>query len=458
MKTGFEDLEKMIIGSMVNLSDMSGKQAQKAFNMLKPGMFTNPNHRLMFDYISRLVKANKHLGAIEINSMLENDNSYQEGFTYFLEITRQNTTTANLVGYCRDLRDRAQKRFAMSKLSDVLMELQDDNFDRTSEIMAGLGSFVDEFVSKRTDEGGLKHISDILPKFLEQVDQRQGDPDSFKGMTTGIEQLDDLLYPKYVRQGTLLVVGARPKMGKTMLLNKIANHCTIELGLACPIFSMEMLEEEVVERAIADESGISSNIFYSGGTDSDWGFVSEATSRLNKSNMYICDDAGMTLAQIKSQCRQVARRHQIGFICIDYFTLMTAEKADRNDLGYGLITKGLKALAKELKCCVVLLTQLNRGLENRSNKRPMPSDSRDTGQIEQDADYWLGLYRESVYNKDVGEDYKGYTELELRLNRHGGTGTAYLNMNKGRFEEISVNDYAKMDHNLQQGEQDNELN
>lgn len=446
MKTAIKDLERMIIGAMTNLSDMSGKQAQIAFNMIKPNMFTEPTHRLMFEYISRVVKANRHIDAMEINSMLESDNTYHESFTYYLEIVRNNKTKANLLGYCKDLRERAQKRFALSKISDVLMELQDDHQDRTNEIIAGLGSFVDEFVSKRSDDAGLKHISDILPKFMEQVDNRMNDPESFRGMTTGIEQLDNILYPKLVREGTLMVVGARPKMGKTMLLNKLANHCAVELGLACPIFSMEMLEDEVVERSISDESGVSSNIFYQGGSDSDWGKVADASARLQKSNMYICDKAGMTLGEIRAQCRTVARKHKIGFICVDYLTLMEAEKADRNDLGYGLITKGLKALAKELKCCVVLLTQLNRSLEGRANKRPMPSDSRDTGQIEQDADYWLGLYRESVYNMNVSEDHKGYTELELRLNRHGRGGTCYLNMNQGRFEEITVEKYALMDH------------
>lgn len=457
MKTAIKDLERMIIGAMIQLSDMSGKQAQMAFNMIKPNMFTDPDNRIIFDYISRLVKGNKHLDPMEINSLVENDNSYQQGFTYLPELVRNNRTTANLVEYCRDLRKRAQKRFAVSTLSNALMELQDDHSDRTDEIMGGLGSFVDDFISKRSDQKGLVHISDIMPKFLEQSEKRLTNPDSFKGMTTGIEQLDALLYPKLTRGGTLMIVGARPKMGKTMLLNKIANHCAIRLGLACPIFSMEMLEDEVVERSISDESGINSNIFYKGGHDSEWGAVSDATSRLNKSNLYINDKAGLTLSEIKSQCRQVARKHKIGFICIDYLTLMEGEKAERNDLAYGLITKGLKALAKELECCVLLLTQLNRGLESRQNKRPMPSDSRDTGQIEQDADYWLGLYRESVYNKDVPEGFKGYTELELRLNRHGNTGTCYLNMNNGRFEEISVNDYAKMDHQTKIKEQEGDL-
>jgi replicative DNA helicase len=453
MKTATRDLERMIIGSMVNLSDMSGKQAQKAFGMIKVNMFSDPNNRLIFDYITRLVKSNKHLDTMEINSLLENDNSYQEGFTYFPEIVRNNRTTANLIEYCRDLRKRAQKRFALSKLSDALIELQDDHNDRTDEIMAGLGSFVDEFISKQSDEKGLVHISDIMPKFIKQSMERFENPESFRGMTTGIEQLDNLLYPKMVRKGTLMVVGARPKMGKTMLLNKIANHSAIGLNKATIIFSMEMLQDEVVERAIADESKIGTEIFYSGAkSEHEWGVIGEVTSRLKSSNLYINDQAGLTLAQIKSQSRSVAKRHSVGFICIDYLTLMEGEKAERNDLSYGIITKGLKALAKELECCVLLLTQLNRGLENRANKRPMPSDSRDTGQIEQDADYWLGLYRESVYNKDISDDYKGFTELELRLNRHGNTGTCYLNMSKGSFNEIDVNEYAKMDHQIKQNE------
>jgi len=447
MKTSDTELEKMVLGGLMILSDLSGDIGSKCLNIIKPNMITDINHKIIYENIRKITLSGRVIEIIELSESVTKDNSYRQNWTYVGEVYKNTGSAANLLNYCVELKSRAQTRFAVNKLNETLVMLTNNGEKDVNGIMGGLGSFVDEFVNKRSDGNGLKHISEIMPNFLDTVNDRFENPDKFKGMTTGVKQLDNILYPKMVRPGTLFVVGARPKMGKTMLLNKIANHSAIELKLATPIFSMEMLEEEVVERAIADESGLSSDIFYNGtSVQSDWGVIGETTSRLNKSNLYINDKAGLTLAEIKSQCRSIARKHKVGYILVDYLTLMESEKAERNDLGYGLITKGLKSLAKELKCCVVLLTQLNRGLESRSNKRPMPSDSRDTGQIEQDADYWVGLYRESVYNDNVPEDMKGYTELEVRLNRHGGVGKCYLNMDKGSFREIELNQYALMDH------------
>ena len=457
MRTSDFDLERLVIGGLVELSDISGETGQKAFSMVKAGMFLDPDHRIIFENITKIVKSNKVIEIIELNSMVESDHSYQQGFTYLPSLIKDNRSFANLLGYCRTIRERAQKRFAITKLSGALMELNDDHNDNTKSIMSGLGSFVDEFVSKQSNEQGLRHITDIMPKFLDAVENRLEDPDKFAGHTSGFDQLDNIMGVKKLKKGSLFVVGARPKMGKTMFKSKMVNHFAVDLNTAVLDYSMEMLEEEVVERAIADNSGVSTDIFYKGGKDSDWGLVSDATSRLNKSNLYINDKTGLTLGEIKAQARMVHRKHPVGLVAIDYLTLMKAEKAERNDLAYGEITKGLKGLAKELQCVVLLLTQLNRGLESRQDKRPMPSDSRDTGQIEQDCDYWLGIYRESVYNENVPENMRGYTEVELRLNRHGGTGKAFLNMNCGRFEEVSLQDYARMDHMTKNNIQEEEL-
>ncbi|HHH0529237.1 TPA: DnaB-like helicase C-terminal domain-containing protein, partial [Yersinia enterocolitica] len=157
-------------------------------------------------------------------------------------------------------------------------------------------------------------------------------------------------------------------------------------------------------------------------------------------NLYIDDTPGLSLSHIVSECRRIKReRGVVGMVLVDYLTLMTAEKADRNDLAYGMITKGLKNLAKELDCVVVLLTQLNRDLEKRVNKRPQPSDSRDTGQIEQDCDYWLGIYREGAYDENANQQD---TELLLRLNRHGSGGVVFVEQRHGAIYDCNQ-DQAK---------------
>ena len=197
------------------------------------------------------------------------------------------------------------------------------------------------------------------------------------------------------------------------------------------MFSLEMPDKQILERMIGQASGVNTDIFYRGaGRDEEFAIANARLAEMVESqNLYIDDTPGASLSHIIAECRRIKReRGKVGMVLVDYLTLMAAEKADRNDLAYGLITKGLKNLAKELDCVVVLLTQLNRELEKRANKRPLPSDSRDTGQIEQDCDYWLGIYREGAYDENYPQ---GDTELLLRLNRHGSGGVVFCEQRNG---------------------------
>lgn len=453
MLNNLYDTERLLLGCFMLINDCSGTTAQKALKMLKPKMFAEPAHQVLFENIRKMVNSNLSVDFMALADMCDKDNSFKfDGMAYVGEIYRNTTSGANIVNYAAMIRKNAQKRFAVNKLHETLANLSDSDDSQLESIIGGLNTFTDELLSKSSSDNGIRHISEMTDGFLEAADNRINNPEKFAGYNTGISQLDDLLGFKKLRKGTLMVIGARPKMGKSMFLTKITNHFALTEKKATLVYSMEMLNEEVIERTITDDSGVGSEIFYRGAkSDNDWARVGKTISELNSSNMYINDTSGITLEQIKREARNIHKKHEVGIIAVDYLTLMTAEKAERNDLSYGIITKGLKALAKELKCVVLMLTQLNRNLESRMDKRPMPSDSRDTGQIEQDCDYWLGLYRESVYNDKVSDNQKGYTELGLRLNRHGNTGTSYLNMDGGRFIELDKEKYALMDHaiNLQ---------
>ena len=256
--------------------------------------------------------------------------------------------------------------------------------------------------------------------------------------STGIESLDDVLGVKKMRRGSLVGVGARPKMGKSAFMMLIANHFALELNEPVALFSMEMPSVEIAERAMTSRSTVNPAEFYRKGISNESGGRRDmALNELMNSNMFVDDGAALTIGHIQRESRKLRKdKGKIGLICVDYLTLMEAEKADRNDLAYGMITKALKNLAKELNCVVLMLTQLNRGLENRPDKRPMPSDSRDTGQIEQDVDLWIGLYKESVYDEEISDG--GLTELLVRLNRHGGTGTGFVEMREGFHVPVTM--------------------
>lgn len=237
-------------------------------------------------------------------------------------------------------------------------------------------------------------------------------------------------------------------MGKTTLYSQMAINCAVRERKPALMFSLEMPDDQILEKIIGQKSGVNPDIFYmpapdsdpedsayDGDYDGDFNRAIETAGRLRELDMLFIDDTpGMSLAHIVSECRKIKRQKGcVGMVLVDYLTLMTAEKADRNDLAYGMITKGLKSLAKELGCVVVLLTQLNRDLEKRVNKRPLPSDSRDTGQIEQDCDYWVGVHREGAFDDTIPA---WETELLLRLNRHGKTGTVYCDQRNGAIYDI----------------------
>ncbi|MFS1538902.1 MAG: DnaB helicase C-terminal domain-containing protein [Candidatus Phlomobacter fragariae] len=271
---------------------------------------------------------------------------------------------------------------------------------------------------------GFRRIDDVLDDVFTDICDRQDNPEKYCGLKTGFNDFDNLLKLKQIVNGSLFVIGARLKMGKTTVLIEMAKNVSNQ-GKAVLLFSMEMTDCQLAERTLSQQSNLNSNRFYEKLEEHEWDELCNAIGRLKQCpNIWIDDTPAMSLHHIQSECRKIKRKiGDIGFIGVGYLTLMQTEKADRNDLAYGNITKGLKVLAKELNTVVVLLTQLNRSLEQRINKRPVPSDSRDTGQIEQDCDYWLGIHRESVYDTEAD---KTLTELILRLNRHGKTGTVYV--------------------------------
>jgi replicative DNA helicase len=291
------------------------------------------------------------------------------------------------------------------------------------------------FNARDNGSKGLVHASGITKSWLAGVVELQ-EGKKTDGFTSGIPGLDQMLAPKLLVPGSLVVIGARPKMGKSALLTKITNHFSSKLDMASLIFSMEMSDEEVVERVITGESSLAPDVFYKPMKTPHYNALQDAVTRVLSSKLYIDDTPGITIEHIKSECRKMARKERVGIIAVDYLTLMEAPRADRNDLAYGSITKQLKNLARELNCIVLLLTQLNRSLESRPkimDRKPQPSDSRDTGQIEQDCDVWMGLFRAGAYETVTNP---GLTELLVRLNRKGKTGSAYLDMREGFFESL----------------------
>lgn len=450
--------EQSVIGGLIQLSDPASTALIKTMSLLKESSFYNNFHRKIFSAINALYRSSVNIDFVTLEAQCKrmgNDN--QDLFIYLAEITRNTPSASNVVSYANIVRECAIERFAITKMQDLIANFSDKTTGDVYQRLGLIESTVSDIsnMSLRNDKGGLKHISDALGGWLDNIEQVQQDGYDKNAFTTGVESLDEVLGVKGMRRGSLVGVGARPKMGKSAFMSLVSNHFALDLNEAVALFSMEMPSVEIAERAMTNRTMVNPSEFYRTMGSESQGRVDSAFSEMTKSNMYVDDGAALSLSHIQRESRRIRSEHgSIGLICVDYLTLMEAEKADRNDLAYGMITKGLKNLAKELNCVVLLLLQLNRGLENRPDKRPMPSDSRDTGQIEQDVDLWLGLYKESVYDEEVSD--QGLTEVIARLNRHGGTGTAFVEMREGFHVPVSMLDGASIINKRQQTKIKNE--
>lgn len=432
------DAEQAVLGCL--MVDTDAERAERVYSMLKPESFYVAAHRVIFREIRGLFWSGKPTDLLSLASLLEAKKLDAEtgGFAYLAEISKSTTPSA-MVHYAGIVREKSIMRYTVEKLHsciEIMNQPTDTSMtERIGTVQQLIGAVAEHARTGKT--GGLRPVSDVVNDWIDDLERRFSSPENAAGFTLGLGELDRLMAPKQVLRGSLVVIGARPKMGKSATLNRIVTHFALNHRLPTLVFTLEMTDRSLVERMVAQEARVNSEIFYVGASDdSDMARAMAKAAELADSNLMIDSTPGVTLAHVIAECRKVKRqRGVVGLVAIDYLTLMKVESAERRDIAFGDITTGLKNLAKELDCVVLLLTQLNRKLEDRADKRPTPSDSRDTGQIEQDCDVWIGLYRDAVYNQNADPQLM---ELILRLNREGATGTAYALMNNGSVNDIST--------------------
>lgn len=437
------ETEQAVLGCLMVNTDH--ERADQVYAMLKSSSFYLRAHTVIFGALRGLHREQQPTDLLTLAEKLESAGRADEvgGFAYLAEISRSATPSA-MVHYAAIVREKAVMRYAVEKINsclEIMSSPADTNASSRIDAVQQIISAVAEH-ARTGRKGGLRPAGDVVTDWVDDLERRFNNPESAAGLTLGIESLDRMMAPKQALRGSLVVIGARPKMGKTATFNKIATHFALNHRLPTLVFSLEMTDRSLIERMIAQEAGINSEIFYTGANhDSDMSVAMAKALELSESNLMIDSTPGVTLAHVVSECRKVKRqRGVVGLVAIDYLTLMKAEAAERRDIAFGDITTGLKNLAKELDCVVLLLTQLNRKLEDRVDKRPTPSDSKDTGQIEQDCDVWIGLYRGIVYDPHADPQLM---ELLLRLNREGATGTAYALMRNGSVVGISDEEVAR---------------
>lgn len=437
--------------------------------------FNNHACKTLFMYSLRAESSGRELvGGIGIFPMLRESNVLDivGGAQYISHLTTGLACSKDWKRTSKFLREVSSRRNAVAGYLKAAQVMANYPFDTYAERCDAASVEISRVETALThgQASGLRPASEMIAGWCDELDARKKrKPGEVVGFSTGFTHLDEKLYPKGVLPGALVAIGARPKMGKTSFLTKWVNHTTLDQGKVACVFSLEMTRQSLLERSIVQRDSIKDDydqgelISRSIKGDDFWDpkVLNERAGNLAKlahlramsiaadignSNLYVDDTPGVSLRHITSECRRIAKRHGgVGLIAVDYLTLMKAEKAERNDLAYGEITKGLKNLAKEMRCPVLLLTQLNRKLEDRSDKRPTPSDSRDTGQIEQDCDLWIGLYRQQAYNPDgmPGSTSK-LAEVIVRLNREGYTGTIYSDFTGGRYTDLDQDEGVRL--------------
>ena len=439
--------EQSVLGSLILLGDPNSDLVIKTLGMIKKSSFYKMYHKQIFSSIQSLINKGEAIDLLTVESECEKQGIKDQGlFVYLSEIMRSTPSAANIIAYAKIVRDYAIERYANQKLQEIIGTFNDrsngDVYQRLGLLETTISSISEKGISN--DKQGLKHVTQAAGDWLDNIEEIHESGYDKNKLTTGVESIDEILGVKGMVRGSLVGVAARPKMGKTAFMTLMMNHISLDLKLPVAAFSMEMSGEEIYERGLSTRTNTNPSEFYKKEQKLEVkAKLDSAFREYISSNLYIDEGTALSLNHIKKESRRIRKEQgDLGAIFIDYLTLMEAEKAERNDLAYGKITKGLTNLAKELNCVVVLLLQLNRNLENRVDKRPIPSDCKDTGQIEQDVSLLIMLYKESVYDDSVY--LPGLTEAIVRLNRKGGSGTGFVEMRQGFHVPLSLEEGAKI--------------
>jgi len=439
--------EQSVIGGLLLLGDPNSDLVIKTMSMIKPSSFYKSYHRDIFSSIKTLISKGQFIDLLTVESQCEKHGTNdQELFVYLAEISRNTPSAENIIAYAKMVREYSIERFSNQKLQELIGTFNDRTEGDVYQRLGLLETTISSIMSYglRNEKEGLKHVTEAAGLWLDNIEEIHKTGIDKNKITTGVDSVDEILGVKGMVRGSLVGVAARPKMGKTAFMSLMMNHISLDLNLPVAAFSMEMNSEEIYERSLSARTTVNPAEFYKKDLKTEVeGRMDSAFREYINSKLYIDDGTALTLNHIKKESRRIRKEEgELGAIFIDYLTLMEAEKAERNDLAYGKITKGLTDLAKELNCVVVLLLQLNRNLESRTDKRPIPSDCKDTGQIEQDVSLLIMLYKESVYDDSVY--MPGLTEAIVRLNRKGGSGTGFVEMRQGFHVPLSIEEGAKI--------------
>ncbi|AGF49074.1 replicative DNA helicase [Candidatus Kinetoplastidibacterium galati] len=391
--------------------------------------FYRHEHRIIWKHIDALINLDRPADVITVNDSIVNSGKTDDvgGISYLNALAHNTPSAANITRYAEIVRERSILRKLVA-ISDEISEIAlNPKGKEARQILDEAEAKVFKIAQdKSSNSAGFQEIQPLLAQVVERMDElyhREGDTD-ITGVPTGFIDLDKMT--SGLQPGELIVVAGRPSMGKTAFSMNIGEYVAIEHGLPVAVFSMEMGATQLAMRMLGSISKVDQHKMRTGKlSEADWPKITDAIQAMQDIQLYIDETPALNVIEVKAKTRRLSRQcGQLGLIIIDYMQLMSGSGEENRATEISEISRSLKSLAKELNCPLIALSQLNRSLEQRQNKRPVMSDLRESGAIEQDADLILFIYRDEFYNQDSQE--KGTAEIIIGKQRNGPIGTVKL--------------------------------
>lgn len=420
------EAEEAVLGAVLVNPDV----LTKVVETLKPESFYKPAHKYVYEAMLQLFNTNERIDLVSVSDVLSYNSKLEAvgGRAFINDLSYKTITTSNIEYYAKIVQEKAVKRALINAGSEIVsfgydMNPIDDSLESAEKLIFDIAS------KKATTD--LSHIKDLVLNSYQKMEYRYEHRDELSGLRTDFYELDNIT--SGLQKSDLIILAARPSMGKTAFALNIAQNVAIKEKVPVAIFSLEMSKEQLVQRMLCSQAEVDTQRIKTGNMNQkDWDKIVNAMNDFANAPIFIDDTSGCTLTDIRAKCRRLKMEQKdLGLIVIDYLQLMEGTGREDRMQQISAISRGLKTLARELDVPVIALSQLSRAVESRNDKRPMLSDLRESGAIEQDADIVMFIYREEYYNKneegnEIAATAKGESEIIIAKHRNGPVGAVKL--------------------------------
>ena len=421
------EAEEAVLGAIL----VNPEVITKVVETLRPESFYKPAHKYVYEAMLQLFNTNERIDLVSVSDVLSYNSQLETvgGRAFINDLSYKTITTSNIEYYAKIVQEKAVKRALINAGSEIVSFGYDLN--PIDESLEGAEKLIFDIASRKATSD-LSHIKDLVLNTYEKIEYRYEHKDELLGLRTDFYELDTMT--NGLQKSDLIILAARPSMGKTAFALNIAQNVAIKEKVPVAIFSLEMSKEQLVQRMLCSQAEVDTQRLKTGNMQSkDWDKLASAMNDFAQAPIFIDDTSGCTLTDIRAKCRRLKMEQKdLGLIVIDYLQLMESSGREDRMQQISAISRGLKTLARELDVPVIALSQLSRAVESRTDKRPMLSDLRESGAIEQDADIVMFIYRDEYYKKGEEDEEvtkaaaKGESEIIIAKHRNGPVGTVKL--------------------------------